>query len=143
MVFGSSCPFSLSLIPPSELPLISCVPFLPPFFSLSFSRQFFRRYISHSIFSHESSSYTCLNILLSRVLSPSTWFKWRLSALLEAAEEARPFRSVSSCIYSSPGRAFLSALPRALLSLPLPISSSIFSFRPEADLTFSLEHSPL
>lgn len=78
---------------------------------------------------------------LSRVLSSSTWFKWRLSALLEAAEEARSFRSVSSHTYSS----LLSRLfPPVSFSLSSsPVSSSIFSFSPEAGLTFSLEHSPL
>lgn len=138
---------------PSELPLISCVLFSPHlsfsfslyrslFYLLPSSPRFFRRYISHSIFSHGSSSdpYTCLDIPLSCVLSSSTWFKWRLSALLEAAEEARSFRSVSSHTYSS----LLSRLFPLYRSLSSsPVSSSIFSFSPEAGLTFSLEHSPL
>jgi len=103
-------------------PLLS--PFLFLFLSFSFLLPpfppFFHRYISHSIFSHGSfsSSYTCLDIPLS-VLSSSTWFKWCLSALLEAAEEARSFRSVSSHTYSSlPSRLFpyfvLSLLPPSL-----------------------------
>lgn len=48
---------------PSELPLISCVLFSLVFLSLSFSfllllsfPRFFHRYVSHSIFSHGSSS---------------------------------------------------------------------------------------
>lgn len=95
---------------------------LPLAFSLLLlpsSPRFFRRYVSHSIFSHGSSSgsYTCLDIPLSCVLSSSTWFKWRLSALLEAAEEARSFRSVSSHTYSSP---LSPALLLYVFSLPPP-----------------------
>lgn len=111
LVFGSSC---LVPFPPSELPLISCVLFSLPISrslsSLSLSSSIFPLlpssplgYVPHSIFSHGSSSgsYTCLDIPLPYVLSSSTWLKWRLSVLLEAVEEARSFRSVSSHIYSS------------------------------------------
>lgn len=94
LVFGSGC---LVPLPLGELPLISYVLLSStPFDSSLPSAPFFRRYVSHSIFSLPglflSGSYTCLDISLSS----STWFKWRLSALLEAVEEARPFRSVSS-----------------------------------------------
>lgn len=135
-------------VPPSELPLISCV-----LFSL-----FLFLFSTPSIFSSVLSSLRLSLYFLSRIFlrflylsryppplpfllrSSSTWLKWRLSALLEAAEEARSFRSVSSHTYSSL-HSLGSSPDRSLTSSP--ISSSIFSFSPEADLTFSLEHSPL
>lgn len=105
LVFGSGCQRRSSIFPspPSnELPLISCalpsprVSFSYPFLS---PPRFFRRYVSHSIFSRTNLP----PIPDSTTLPPSPtfsyppeWFKWCLSALLEAVEEARLFRFVSS-----------------------------------------------
>lgn len=103
-----------------------------------------RRYISHSIFSHgsSSSSYTCLDI------PPSPLPRSLILDVVQVASKRTTGSSRRGSFLSL--RLFAHLLFSAFLVLPLyrspssfPISSSIFSFSPEADLTFSLEHSPL
>jgi hypothetical protein len=132
-------------VPPSELPLISCVPFLPclslslslsllsVLSSLRLSLYFLSRIFLLYLPRHPPLSRS-LTLDVIQVASKRTTGSSRRDSSLSLRLLAHLFHSQ---------RVSLSALPHAVLSLLLPISSSIFFFSPEADLTFSLEHSPL